>query len=89
MANKNPFDGSGGGGGGKPFDMNAQSNPQKSYESQMSIETAGANGTPPGGILPFGDIAKSQAINPDRAKEQGVGTIGNSQVPFRLGGGKK
>ncbi len=89
MANKNPFDGSGGKGGGRPFDMNAQANPQQSYESQYGQELGGASGTPAGGLTPFADMEKSQAINPDRAKEIGVGSVGNSQMPFRVGGGKK
>lgn len=83
----NPISGAGGGGKAPPFNPASQTNPQKSYSSQYDVETSGASGTPPGGLLPFDEIAKQ--VNPERAKEIGVGTVGDSRMPFRVSGGKK
>jgi hypothetical protein len=82
---------SGGGGGGKapPFNAAAQSNPQKTYQQTFAVEYGPASGTPAGGLLPFGDIAKN--VNPVRGSEIGAGSIAPSDArpPFRLNGGGK
>jgi hypothetical protein len=78
------------GGKAAPFDQFAQKNPQKSMQQERGVELGSASGQPAGGTTPFGDIAKSGSVNPVRATEQGAGTLGNSQMPFRVnGGGKK
>lgn len=80
-----------GGGGGKaaPFDQFAQKNPQKAMEAVRAPELTGASGEPSGGLTPFSDVEKGNAVNPERARERGVGSIGNAQSPFRLNGGSK
>lgn len=70
-----------------PFDLNAQKNPQPSAAAVVGNELGGASGTPPGGLLPLDDIGKNRS--PMREKEIGAGSVGNSQMPFRVGGGSK
>jgi hypothetical protein len=77
---KNGATGMGDGGSrAKPFTQ--QQNPQQTRNPEA--EMGPASGEPAGGRILFADAKP----NPVRAKEIGVGSIGDSRKPFRVGGG--
>jgi hypothetical protein len=69
-----------------PFDASAQKNPQATYTTAGDPSIGGASGVPAGGTSVFADI---KPPNPERAREIGAGSIGSSQMPFKVRGGAK
>lgn len=66
--------------------MNPLTNPGGSMAPGMPKQQRGADPTNPTDAAPGGLILEANA-NPLPSKDIGVGSIGNSQSPFRLNGG--
>lgn len=73
--------GGGGGRGTRPRDLTAKQVPPRRSVQPTEVADLAADTVPEGGLLPF------TAPKPIDGHPTGVGTIGDSQKPFRLDGG--